>query len=170
MTPSHQQDDFYSMGTGLKTLKAIAGLAQLIVGIGVFFLNRYYIQEQLVGLAGIAMAGVGLYLLGVRSQTLISPARKEMIITRGFFFITTTQRYYRRDINAIQVKLKTHRGTDSNGIGPTQEDTLIFTYYVQLLLKNNLVKTILSGRDKNEMEAFAGKVATAMDVNLQVTD
>lgn len=167
-TPEQEaQPDFYTMPAGLARLKNISGLAQMVFAVLMLIIDHYFIQEQAVVLACMAMFAFGFILVGVRNQNLISPSRKLIKITRGFFFITYTEIFAHYDVERIQVILKTHIGTDSNGIGPTQHQKTIFTYYVQVVLKKGTIKTILTGSDKTEMEAFSQKVATALNVPVQ---
>lgn len=156
--------DFYSMGGDLQGLKVIGGIAQMVFATIVFFVNRYFFEVDIVSYAAIAMFGFGFFILGVKNQTLISPSRKLIRVTKGFFFIVFTNEYGKGDIDKIQITQKTHRGDDSSGIGPTREDVLITTYYVQLLLRNTNTITINSSRERSDMVSFGKRVANAMNV------
>lgn len=156
--------DFHTMGGGLLNIKVISGLAQMAFGAIVFVVNHHFFQEGFVEYGAYATFAFGFFLVGVKSSTLISPSKKLIKITKGFFFFTFSQTYSASEINKIQVTKKSAYGRDTNGIGPTREHVRVTTYYVEIVLKNTTTKSISSGEELAGMNAFATKVGNAIQV------
>jgi len=158
-------NDFYSLDTSKLNLKYYTGIAQMVFATILFVINKYFIEESLIQFASFGLFAFGFFLVGIRYQTLVSPTGKFIRITRGFFFLVFKKEYRPSDIAGIRVGERTRRGTDSNGIGPTKKNTLITTYYTELVLKNEQTKTLTSGRERKEVENFAVRTAEALDVS-----
>lgn len=156
--------DFHTLGEGLLNLKVIAGLAQMAFGVIMYVVNHYFFQEGFVEYGAYATFAFGFFLVGVKINTLISPSKKLIKITKGFFFFTFSQVYSASEISKIQVTKKSAYGRDSNGIGPTRENVRVTTYYVEIVLRNTTSKSISSGESLSDMNAFATKVGSAIQV------
>lgn len=161
------KEDIYAMGSGLLGIQFLAGLAQMVFAMIAYFVNKYFINEGLVEYAAYAMFGFGFFIAGVRNQTVISPSKKIVKITRGFFFIVFNWEYGSSQIDSIQIIKKTRTGTDPNGIGPTKENTLITTYYAQLVLKTTKTINIYSGSERNSVSEFAQNAANVLGVTFE---
>lgn len=157
-------NDFYALDTGKLNLKYYTGIAQMVFATILFLINKYFIEEGLIQFASFGLFAFGFFLVGLRYQTLVSPTGKFIQITRGFFFLVFKKEFRTSDISGIRVGERTRRGTDSNGIGPTRENKLITTYYAELVLKNDQTKTLISGRERKEVENFAARTAEALEV------
>jgi hypothetical protein len=160
----NDQSDIYTMSRGLDDLKFTSGIAQMIFATILLVINNYFLHESLIEYGCYGTFAFGFFLVGVRHQTMISPSKKFIKLTRGFLFIVSVKEYSRHDFTKILVRQSTSTGTDHNGIGPTRENVTIFTYHVQLALKNGGTKNIHSGSSRTEMEYFAQRIANIFEV------
>ncbi len=164
MNDVNNTKDFVAMSSGMEGFKLVAGLVEMFIGVIAYVVNYYYFNEYLVELGAMGMFGFGLFLVGMKNQTVVSPTRKLIRITKGFFFLVFTRDYGSADMTKVYVELKTRSGTDPNGIGPTKEDTIIYTYCVILELKSGKIIPLTSSSEKSNMNIFAKKVSLAMGI------
>lgn len=166
MNTDLESQDFYSMTTGLNSLKLLSGLAQIIFGLIAYVVNYFFLKEDFVTYGAYGTFAIGLFLVGVKDQTLVSPSRKLVRTTKGFFFFVKQRDYSASMINKVQVSKKTSYGKDGSGIGPSNSSRLVTTFYVELVLTNTKKEIIYSGSKVYEVNAFATRVATAMNVEV----
>ena len=158
------QSDIYTMSRGLDDLKFTSGIAQMIFATVLLAVNNYFMHESLIEYGCYGTFAFGFFLVGVRHQTMISPSKKFIKLTRGFLFIVSVRKYSRHDFTKLMVHKSTSIGTDHNGIGPTRENATIHTYHVQLALRTGGTKTIHSGSNRTEMDRFAQRIANIFEV------
>lgn len=156
--------DFYALDKKFYDLKYQTGMAQMVVGGILYFVNKYFIDEQIIFLASVGLFSMGFILVGVKFQTIVSPTRKLIKKIRGFYFLQFNKYYSSSEIDHVRVIDKTRRGTDQNGIGPTRTNTLITTFHCELILKDGTIADIHSDKKRGDMEKFTEKVAEAMGV------
>lgn len=167
MTETKIHEDFSPTGSNFEGLKFIGGLVQLGIGTLALVLNNYFFQEPIVELAGIACMGLGFFLLGVYNKVIVSPEKKSISVSRGFFVPIIHNTYYADDIDHIKItkQIRTERtGTDQNSIGPSRTNKLIISFVVKLVLRNQKTVKLHNEQDKNAVLKFAKRIVNELPI------